>query len=661
MLFQATKIRTYIIALSIYFIGLAVFLYFEQAYFSQNQLNAIDTELRLAVDEARTKVIKKTKLDISGNINLSTKQDLELANKLTELASAHGLDFIYTVILQDEKILFTSSSMTPEEASGEQAYEPAFKEVYDDASLKLYDAFRTGELSFDNYTDKWGSFRTFYHPIFKGDKVSYIIAADISITKIKNALFKTFITSLLLGLFLSLIAFPLILFSFRSIKKEHEAEKIILYTDSETGLKNFTKLCDDIKINNNLKLTLIEVENYNEILNINGPDKTAHIIKQLINRIRLFLEENNFDVEIYTVEMNKFGLLTAMDLATFDQTCLQNLFNSLVKTGYGIMADEAIHLRLRIGIAANESSLFALTNMALDKAKESNKSIVFFNGSDNLPNIYLENTQQEMIFLKALNENRVKAFFQPIVDANTANISKFECLVRVVDEDNNVIQIPAEFLPIAYKSRLSHKITRLMLDQSLETIQNHSQSFSISINISVSDLFDSATINYICERLDQSSQAERIEFEILEHESIQDYNKAANLILKLKKRGCQVGMDDLGKHYSNFDRLSNLPLDFVKIDGGIMPFIQEDEMSLKIVKNIIDLSKDRNLKIVAEYCINESVYNAAVQLGIDYLQGYFISQPKSKISDILDDYDQIKLRLTPLSPGLKKPHLVKAI
>jgi len=90
MLFQATKIRTYIIALSIYFIGLAVFLYFEQAYFSQNQINAIDTELRLAVDEARTKVIEKTKLDISGNINLSTKQDLELANKLTELASGRA-------------------------------------------------------------------------------------------------------------------------------------------------------------------------------------------------------------------------------------------------------------------------------------------------------------------------------------------------------------------------------------------------------------------------------------------------------------------------------------------------------------------------------------------------------------------------------------------
>lgn len=657
MLFQATKIRTYLIALCIYFSGLAAFLYFEQAYFSKNQLKEIDAELRLAVDEARTEVIEKSKINIDGSSSLSAEQDLALAQKLTSLASDHDLDFIYSVIIRDEKIFFTSSSMTQEEISGERNYEPVFMELYDDASPKLYEAFKTGQLTFDKFTDKWGTFRTFYHPIFKGDKVNYVIAADISIAKVKEALFKTFIISLLLGLFLSFIALPLILFFFRSIKKEHEAEKIILYTDPETGLKNFTRLCDDIAIGDNPKLTLIEIDNHNEILNTIGPDKTSHIIKQLISRIRIFLEVNHFDSEIYTISVNKFGLLSSMDLSIFDKSSMQDLFKTLVKKGYGIMANDDVHLQIRIGVAANDNALFILANMALDRAKVDNKSIVFFDGANDLPQIYLEKNKQETIFLNALNNHRVRAFFQPIVDVKTAKIAKFECLARVVDEANKVIQMPAEFLPIAYASRLGHKITRLMLEQSLTAIKG--QHFSISINISVSDLFDSATMKFICEQLDRSNEAAKIEFEILEHENILDYDKAAGLILQLKKRGCRVGMDDLGKHYSNFDRLSNLPLDFVKIDGGIMPFIEEDETSLMIAKNIITLAKGRNLKIVAEYCINESVYNASVLLGIDYIQGFFIGLPQANINDILKNHNQIKPQLIQLCPVLSSEHAVR--
>ncbi len=117
-------------------------------------------------------------------------------------------------------------------------------------------------------------------------------------------------------------------------------------------------------------------------------------------------------------------------------------------------------------------------------------------------------------------------------------------------------------------------------------------------------------------------------------------------------------MDDLGKHYSNFDRLANLPLDFVKIDGGIVPYIEDDETALLIAKNIVALAKSKNLEIVAEYCINAKVYNAAVKLGIDYLQGFFIGMPQMNIDEIIRRHDDVKPELMQLCPILDNSRIV---
>ncbi len=655
MPFKATTIRTFIFAISIYFIGLAAFLYFQQDHLRDYQLEAIDLELRLAVSDARRDIIEKSKIDISGNTPIDVKQDYELSKRLTQIAKKHKLDYVYSMFMRGEKIFFSSSSQSEEEAIGTETYKYVFLSAYEEASDTLYEVFKNGDSAYAEYTDQWGSFRTFFQPVFKGNEVTYVVAADISIAKVNESLKQAFYSSLLLGLFLSVIAFPLIWLFLRSVKKERDAEKIILFTDAETGLDNFNKLQEDIKKQANLKLALIEIENYNDIINAIGPAKTSHITKQLIGRIRLFINGEP-KTHLYSISRRKFAILTTLDLSIADEKTLKNLFKELVKSGYGVLANNDIHLRIRIGAAANEQSLFVLANMALDKAQAENKSIVFFENVNDLPQTYLDNIKQTDIFHQAIAEDRLKAFFQPIVDAKTAQIAKFECLARVVDSAGNVIQTPAEFMPIAYGSRLSRKLTRLMLDQSLEAIKG--KEYCISINLAVSDLFDQATMEYICYRLDKSSQSKQIEFELLEHENIQDYNEAASLILQLKKRGCLVGMDDLGKHYSNFDRLANLPLDFVKIDGSIVPHIEDDETALMIAKNIIDLAKSKNLTTVAEYCINEQAYNTASQLGIDYLQGFFIGMPNIDIQDIIRNHNKVKPQLIHLCPILDNSKVV---
>lgn len=657
MKFKATTKRTFFIALSIYFLGLAAFLYFEQSLLRDHKLEEIDLQLRIAIDEARQEVIDKQKFDLSGNRDIPLQLDQDISGVLTNISLQHGLDYVYSVIMKGEKIFFTSSSQTEEEFTGQETYQYTFLSEYTDPSDKLYEVFKTGRQSFDQYTDEWGKFRTLFQPFFIDDDVAFVIAADISLEKVNSSLLKTLYFSLFLGLFLCAIAFPLIWLFLRSIHKEHEAEKLILFTDPETGLKNFTKLTQDIRDNRCSSLVLIRIENKNKILNTIGPSRTAYVVKQFINRLNFFLEAKNIEASIYSINPQKFALLAPQRFLE-NNKAIQALFKTLVKQGYGVMSESNIHLNVRIGISNSPKLKFLLANMALEKASENNKSVVYLDDLKKMPNTYLESFKQTDTFHKALKENRVKAFFQPIIETKTAQLNKFECLARVVDTDNNVIQLPEVFMPIAHESRLLHKITRLMLEQSLQAIEG--ETYSISINISVSDLFDESTMTFICQRLDQHPQSSQIEFEILEHESIRDYGKAASMILQLKKRGCKVGMDDLGKHYSNFDRLANLPLDFVKIDGGIVPYIEEDHTALVVAQNIIALAKSMDLKVVAEHCINESVLNTVALLNIDYVQGYFIGSPQQSIKAIINNHDKFRPQLIHLCPILDNTKAIRA-
>ena len=107
-------------------------------------------------------------------------------------------------------------------------------------------------------------------------------------------------------------------------------------------------------------------------------------------------------------------------------------------------------------------------------------------------------------------------------------------------------------------------------------------------------------------------------------------------------------------HQSHLVNLSSIK-DFVKIDGAIVPYIEEDETSLIIAKNIVELAKGRNLKIVAEHCINETVFKAAAALGIDYVQGFFIGQPSPSINQALNEQRENNSQLMHLFPILENP------
>ena len=168
-----------------------------------------------------------------------------------------------------------------------------------------------------------------------------------------------------------------------------------------------------------------------------------------------------------------------------------------------------------------------------------------------------------------------------------------------------------------------------MIEKSFKQFENSDCQFSI--NLSAKDMVDSEMTEYIYGRLKSFSGCDRVIFELLESEGVQNYNSVYAFISKVKEYGCQIAIDDFGSGYSNFIHLLRLKVDIIKIDGSLVRDLDRDENAQIMVQTIVDFAKKLGILTVAEFVHSEPISRIVKDLGVDYSQGYFIGEPKKEV------------------------------
>ena len=149
------------------------------------------------------------------------------------------------------------------------------------------------------------------------------------------------------------------------------------------------------------------------------------------------------------------------------------------------------------------------------------------------------------------------------------------------------------------------------------------------MNLSFKDILNYEFIDYLNNALEKLKfeDRNRLVFEILESENLSDYDFLEEFVLKYKKLGVKIAIDDFGSGYSNFIRIIRLKPDYLKIDGSLIKNIDKDNNSYEIVKSIIAFSKTLNIRTIAEYVHSEEIFNLLLELGVDEFQGYYFGKP----------------------------------
>ena len=249
------------------------------------------------------------------------------------------------------------------------------------------------------------------------------------------------------------------------------------------------------------------------------------------------------------------------------------------------------------------------------------------------PNSELEKKLGRIFFWQsklkdAMAEERLVAYYQPMLNNKTGEIDKFESLIRL--RYDNKIVMPVEFLEAAKECGMLGAITRIAISDTFRKFAKTKHSFSV--NITEQDLLDKKFVTYIEKKLELNKiEPFRVYFELLEGISTDVATGCIGALKEIKKLGCKISVDDFGTEHSNFRRLLELDVDLIKIDGGFIKNLDTCDVSQKIVRAIMGFANSIGAKTAAEFVHSAKIQQIVKEMEIDYSQGYYIGVPSLEI------------------------------
>ena len=302
--------------------------------------------------------------------------------------------------------------------------------------------------------------------------------------------------------------------------------------------------------------------------------------------------------------------------------------------------DRTFRLGASIGVvpitAENEdvASVLSAADSACGAAKESGRNRVHcFEEND----IDLMRRRREMQWAarinNALEESRFELFRMTIQPLQTEDAGEhFELLLRMRDESGKIVA-PDQFIAAAERYGITPSIDRWVIDSAFRWLVSEADErrrlTMCSINLSGQSLGDDKFLPFVIEQFHRSGiDGSKICFEITETAAIANFSQASRFIQALKELGCKFALDDFGTGLSSFGYLKHFPVDFLKIDGSFVKGLLHDPIDREMVRSINEIGHLTGKKTIAEWAENAEIVEVLRGLGVDYAQGYGISQPQ---------------------------------
>ncbi len=233
----------------------------------------------------------------------------------------------------------------------------------------------------------------------------------------------------------------------------------------------------------------------------------------------------------------------------------------------------------------------------------------------------------------ALEEARFELFrmaIQPLQEDEEGE--HYELLLRMREEGGKIVA-PDQFIAAAERYGLTPQIDRWVVETAFRWLVSEADERArlamCSINLSGQSLGDDKFLPFVIDQFHRSGlDGSKICFEITETAAIANFSQANRFIQALKELGCRFALDDFGTGLSSFGYLKHFPVDFLKIDGSFVKGLLHDPIDREMVRSINEIGHLTGKKTIAEWAENAEIIEILRSLGVDYAQGYGISQPQ---------------------------------
>lgn len=410
----------------------------------------------------------------------------------------------------------------------------------------------------------------------------------------------------------------------RKIANSFTASQDLLITDPLTKLYNRQKMIIDIQEAS--YLAIIDIHFFRQKNEFYGYKIGDKILQDLAKRIEVHFIENGMNV--YYLGSDEFGILGYKKNRSRKE--FYDTVREFIKLNekHILLIDENIDITIRLtcGIAYTKEKLLINTHIAHKHAKKSNCDISEYSEKINTDEEYKNNLDWTKELSQAIKEDRIIVYFQPIINTKTKKIAKYETLMRLKKKNGEVVS-PTCFLEISKKTRIYKKLTKIVVTKAFDKFIDSEYSFSI--NLCVEDIVANNIGKWFFDLAKKKNISNRVIIELIESERIDLYDEINLFIYEAKKCGMKIAIDDFGTGYSNFEYLTKLNADFIKIDGSLIDKINIDKKLCNVIEAIVDFATKNDMKVIGEYVSSKEIYDKTESIGIDYVQGYYLGRPSS--------------------------------
>ncbi len=415
-----------------------------------------------------------------------------------------------------------------------------------------------------------------------------------------------------------------------------EQARMLARHDALTGLPNRRVFSADLQAALNrgrsgdvaCSVLLIDLDDFKKINDLQGHHAGDTVLCEVARRLEATLRKND---RVARLGGDEFAIIAegeadAQEHLDGTKRLAARVLNEIrqpIHLGNGkVEIGASIGIASYRGDAVDVGSLLRAADIAMYRAKQGGKyTFRFFDQSMDDEMRAQEAIEKDLI--KAISEEKIQPYYQPLVDIGKNRIRGFEALARWNHPTQGFIP-PDVFIPIVEQLGLMTKLTTSILRQACRDARQWPEDIRVSVNFSPSELKDERLPSRILTILSQEGLAPaRLEVEITESALVSDIETAKVILATLQGVGITICLDDFGTGYSSLYHLRELKFDKIKIDRSFVQSMQDNRDSEMIVDAILSLTHNLNLPTVAEGIENPALQAFLVSKGCEYGQGHY--------------------------------------
>ncbi len=428
----------------------------------------------------------------------------------------------------------------------------------------------------------------------------------------------------------------------QTIQDYYKRLEELSYKDPLTGLYNRRKFEELLeyeiyrakRYNHEFSILMIDIDNFKYINDTFGHPTGDLVLKEIASFILTNVRQSDIPARIGGDE---FALILPETSPDNGLTVAEKLRRLLCETPVSILSGD-IKVQASFGLASfpvngeKAQELLTASDVALYRAKHMGKNKVIMLETED-KEVMMEMAVRGDFIKKAIQQERVQPFFQPIVEISSGKIYGYDIHARIKDEDGYILA--GQFIRPATELGYIEEIDRIIFERSISLYHTIQQKSAITapklfFNASVERFFNKDFVNDVIKTLNKYNVLpENIIFQITESEALPTINRFIELINSLKAHGVGFLLKDFGSGFSSFMYLKYLDVSYVKIEGSLIKNINIDRRDLVLVRHMVEMLQRFNIKSVASHVENIEVHKILRDMGLDFAQGFYYGYPDS--------------------------------